>query len=84
MVLYELHVIPTTGLSRFTKKYDRVKRSFFWDGMKQDVHNFVAKCDVCQCNQGETIKSLGTLQLLLIPPNIWRDISMDFIVGLPK
>jgi hypothetical protein len=44
----------------------------------------VAKCDVCQCNKGETVKSLGTLQPLLIPPVIWRDISMDFIVGLPK
>jgi hypothetical protein len=42
----------------------------------------VAECDVCQCNKGETIKSLGTLQLLSIHPNIWRDISMDFIVGL--
>jgi hypothetical protein len=52
--------------------------------MKQDVCTFVAKCDTCQCNKGETIKSPGMLKLLLIPPAIWRDISMDFIVGLPK
>jgi hypothetical protein len=52
--------------------------------MKKNVCNFVAECDVCQRNKGETIKYLGTLQLLLIPPAIWRDISMDFIVGLPK
>jgi hypothetical protein len=52
--------------------------------MKQDIHNFVAECDVCQHNKGETVKATGTLQLLLIPPAIWRDISMDFIVGLPK
>jgi hypothetical protein len=42
------------------------------------------ECEVCQCNKGETIKAPGTLQLLLIPPSIWQDISMDFIVGLPK
>jgi hypothetical protein len=52
--------------------------------MKKGVHTFVAECDVCQCNKGETIKPPGTLQPLLIPPTIWRDISMDFIVGLPK
>jgi hypothetical protein len=52
--------------------------------MKKDVHIFVAECDVCQHNKGETIKSHGTLQPLLIPPAIWRDIYMDFIVGLPK
>ena len=28
-VLFELHVTPTTGHSRFTKTYDRVKRYFF-------------------------------------------------------
>jgi hypothetical protein len=83
-VLSELHATPTTGHSGFTKTYDRVKRSFFWDGMKQDVHTFVVECDVCQCNKGETVKSPGTLQPLPIPPTIWRDISMDFIVGLPK
>jgi hypothetical protein len=52
--------------------------------MKHDVHNFVAECDVCQRNKGEIVKSLSTLQSLSIPPIIWWDISMDFIVGLPK
>jgi hypothetical protein len=33
-VLSELHATPTAGNSGFTKTYDRVKRSFFWDGMK--------------------------------------------------
>jgi hypothetical protein len=84
MVLSELHATPTTGHSGFTKTYDWVKRSFFWDGMKQDVHTFVAECDVFQCNKGETVKSPSTLQPFPIPPAIWRDISMDFIVGLPK
>ena len=57
---------------------------FFWDGMKHEVHNFVAECDVCQCNKGETVKYLDTLQPLPIPPTIWKDISMDFITDLPK
>jgi hypothetical protein len=83
-ILSELHATPTTGHAEFTKTYDRVKCYFLWDGMKQDVRNFVAECDVCQCNKGETTKSHGTLKPLLIPPAIWRDISMDFITGLPK
>jgi hypothetical protein len=84
IVLFDLHATPTAGHSGFTKTYDRVKRSFFWDGMKHDILNFVSECDVCQCNKGKTIKSLARLQPLLIPPTIWRDISRDFIVGLPK
>jgi hypothetical protein len=83
-VLSELHATPTAGHSGFTKTYDRVKRSFFWEGMKQDIRQFVAECEVCQRNKGETVKSPGTLQPLPIPPDIWKDISMDFITGLPK
>jgi hypothetical protein len=52
--------------------------------MKPNVLNFFLECDVCQCKKRETVKSPGTLQPLLIPPAIWWDISMDFIVGLPK
>jgi hypothetical protein len=84
MVLSELHDTPTTGHSRFTKTYDRVKCYFFWEGMKHDVLNFVVECDVCQRNKGETIKSPSMLKPIPIPLSIWWDISMDFIVGLPK
>jgi hypothetical protein len=84
MVLSEFHASPTVGHSGFTKTYERVKRSFFWDGMKQDIHTFVAECDTYQHNKGETIKPPSTLQPLPLPPTIWMDISMDFIVVLPK
>jgi hypothetical protein len=83
-ILSELHATPTAGHLGFTKPYDRVKRSFFWDGMKQDIHNFVVECEVCQRNKVETVKSPSILQPLMIPPAIWKDISMDFITGLPK
>jgi hypothetical protein len=52
--------------------------------MKHDIRKFVAECEVCQCNKREIVKSLGTLQPLMIPPAIWKDISMDFITSLPK
>jgi len=52
--------------------------------MKHDVFTFVVECDVYQCNKGENFKAFGTLQPLSIPLAIWSDISMDFIVGLPK
>jgi hypothetical protein len=77
-VLSELHASPTTNHSGFIKIYKWVRHSFLWDGMKQDV-----ECDVCQCNKGEIVKAPDTLQPLLMPPTIWRDISMDFIISLP-
>jgi hypothetical protein len=39
---------------------------------------------VCQKNKVETIKTLGILQPLAIPSQRWEEVSMDFIIGLPK
>jgi hypothetical protein len=52
--------------------------------MKHNIFTFVVECDTCQHHKGETIKYLGTFQPLPISPTIWTNISMDFIVGLPK
>jgi hypothetical protein len=83
-VLLELHTSPVGGHSRFLKTYHRVKKDFFWDGLKTDVQRFVAECLVCQQNKVETIKTPGLLQPLSIPSQRWEEVSMDFITGLPK
>jgi hypothetical protein len=76
---------PQLGTSGLPKPMTGSNVLFFlWDGMKQDVRNFVVECDVCQRNKGKTVKSPGTLQSLPIPSAIWWDIYMNFIVGLPK
>lgn len=79
--MHEMHPMGHSGTER---TYLRAKRSFFWKGMKKEVFQFVAECNVCQKsrlkqwpNQG------GLLQPLPIPERIWSDISMDFIEGLP-
>jgi transposase InsO family protein len=83
-VLLELHTSPVGGHSGFLKTYHRVKKDFFWDGLKTDVQRFVAECLVCQQNKVETIKTPGLLQPLSIPSQHWEEVSMDFITGLPK
>jgi hypothetical protein len=75
---------PQMGTQGLPKPMTGSNALFFWDGMKKEVHSFVEECDFCQGNKGEIIKFPRTLQPLSIPPAIWRDISMDFIVGLPK
>jgi hypothetical protein len=83
-VLLELHTSSVGGHSGFLKTYHRVKKEFFWDGLKTDVQRFVAECLVCQQNKVETIKTPGLLQPLSIPSQRWDKVSMDFITWLPK
>lgn len=62
----------------------RVKAIFYWKGLSKSVKQFVRQCQVCQVSKSESIASPGLLQPLLIPEEVWSDISMDFITGLPK
>jgi hypothetical protein len=83
-VLLELHTSPVGGHLGFLKTYHRVKKDFFWDGLKTDVQSSVEECLVCQQNKVETIKTPSLLQPLSIPSQCWEEVSMDFITGLPK
>src|SRR6185437_1976500 len=52
--------------------------------MKREIAKYVSKCDVCQKVKSSHLKVAGTLQPLPIPSWKWEDISIDFIVSLPK
>ena len=48
------------------------------------VKDFLQQCDVCQQFKIDCMKPTGLLQSLPVPTQIWIDISMDFIKGLPS
>jgi hypothetical protein len=64
--------------------YHRVKRLFWWKGLKAEVISFVQQCLVCQHAKSERIHPPGLLQPLPIPSGAWQDLTMEFIEGLPK
>ena len=52
--------------------------------MRKDVERFVANCHTCRQTKPRRHVSHGTLFPLPEPDRHWQDISMDFVVGLPK
>jgi hypothetical protein len=52
--------------------------------MKIEIARYVARCDTCRRVKAIHMKTTGPLQSLPIPTWKWEDISMDFIVGLPR
>ena len=52
--------------------------------MKKEVAEYVAKCLTCQKVKAEHQRLGGELQPLKIPEWKWDQITMDFVVGLPK
>jgi hypothetical protein len=60
-LLNELHSSAISCHSGFQKTYTCARCYFLWEGMKKDILLFITKCEVCQRNNGETIKSPGAL-----------------------
>ena len=50
--------------------------------MYKNIQKYVAKCDTCQRNKSENVRTPGLLHLFYIPSQMWEEISMDFIEGL--
>ena len=64
--------------------YKDLKEHFWWNKMKNDVAEFVSKCLTCQKVKVEHKRPAGKLQPIEVPEWKWEQITMDFVVGLPK
>jgi hypothetical protein len=77
------HSSAIGGHSGADATYQRLKRLFAWTGLKAQVKDFIKQCDVCQHAKHSHSPPAGLLQPLPIPTGPWREITMDFIDGLP-
>ena len=67
-----------------TKMYLDLKERYWWYGLKRDVAEHVAICDMCQRVKAEHQRLTVLLQPMKIPEWKWEQVGMDFIVGLPR
>ena len=84
LILSEAHDTAYSIHPGGTKMYYDLKEKFWWYGMKRAVAEYVATCDTCQRIKAEHQRPAGLLQPLKIPEWKWDEITMDFIVGLPR
>ena len=70
--------------TRSNKMYQDLKQCFGWTRMKREIAKYISECDICKRVKASHLRPAGPLQPLSIPSWKWEDISMDFIVGLPK
>lgn len=84
LILRELHDGKQGGHGGVVKTQRRLAETFYWQGMLTDICRYVAACQTCQRHKYSTLAPGGLLQPLPIPEQIWEDLSMDFVEGLPK
>ncbi|WVZ52186.1 hypothetical protein U9M48_003270 [Paspalum notatum var. saurae] len=84
LILSEAHDTAYSIHPGSTKMYYDLMERFWWYGMKGAVAEYVAICDTCQRVKAEHQRPAGLLQPLKVLEWKWKEITMDFIVGLPR
>ncbi len=51
--------------------------------LRTDVESYVNGCDVCLASKSVRHKPYDDLQSLPVPTHRWKDLSIDFVTGLP-
>ena len=83
-ILTKAHDTPYEVHLGATKMYQGLKEHFQWNGIKRDVAIYVSKCLTCQKIKAEHRHPAGELQPIELPEWKWDEITMHFVVGLPR
>ena len=82
-LLHEMHDTKVGDHSGVRRTFKKLGQQFYWPGMHRSVQDYVKGCAVCQKIKAETLAPAGLLQPLPILCEVWDDITLDFIEGLP-
>jgi hypothetical protein len=83
LFLQEAHGGGLMGHFRVKKTKDVLAAHFFWPKMRRDVERYMSQCTTS--NKAKSRLNLHGLYIPLSVPTVpWEDISMDFVLGLPR
>jgi len=66
-----------------SKTVTMLREHYYWPGMEKDVLDILRRCSTCQVAKSHSLHH-SFYTPLPVPTPPWVDVSMDFILGLPK
>jgi hypothetical protein len=83
LLVREAHGGGLMGHFGVKKTLDILHEHFFWPKMKKDVNRICGRCSTCRKAKSKVLPH-GLYTPLPVPSEPWVDISMDFVLGLPR
>ena len=71
------------GHLSISNTYELLHRNHYWPNMQEFIKKYICNCNTCKCSKGSRFKKQGIFQPLLVPDQMWQDISIDFVTGIP-
>ena len=65
------------------KTKELVGRKYYCLSLRRDVKNYVRGCEICLTSKAVRHKLSRDLQSLLVPTHCWKNLSLNFVTGLP-
>ena len=82
LLIHEVHGGGLAGHVGIQKTMELLQAHFYWPKMLATVHHVVSRCSTCQ--RAKMVFHKGLYKPLPVPERPWEDVSMDFIVALPR
>ncbi|GJZ01215.1 hypothetical protein Tco_0519176 [Tanacetum coccineum] len=77
----QIKILYTSGSD---KMYQDMKKLYWWPNIQANIATYVSKCLTCDKVKDEHQRPSGLLEQLEIPEWKWDNITMDFVMKLPK
>ena len=77
-LIMDFHDTPVAGHKGVKATYNRLRKHYVWNGMKEQIQTYVKHCQKCQQSKVSNQKASGSLIPLPTPSSPWQDMTMDF------
>jgi hypothetical protein len=82
-ILSQSHDTRMAGHFGARRTQELISRLYYWPSLDKDVQEYVKTCAICQRNKAPRHSKYGKLAPLPIPKDIFEEVSLDFVTGLP-
>ncbi len=82
-VINQHHNNLLVGYFGIEKTRELVAQKYYWPTLRANVKTYVKGCNVCLTSKSLGHKPYGDLQSFPILTHWWKNLSMDFVTGLP-